>query len=236
MLKGVVVGLVAAAVGAGAAAVVWGALILPSHEASGTVNTVLSVGEGLYICQPLGATVDPICPIDTLAADETIFAANEDLLPGQVEWQKIRVTNVGAEPMDIRFVSRNWIEVSDPSGLCVIVPASVAFRGGASGSVGDIGGQGPGVTILGKVGGIYDNPIDGTLYEGGSNDNHGSLEGTQDLLRRTVSVTTVHIEPGDYEDVLLGIRLPTNTPNECLNVVWQLTTTWGAQLHPIPLP
>src|SRR3990172_1251164 len=121
MLRRVVVALVLVAVGAGAAAIVFSAFIAP-HQASGTVNTAVSATESLYICQPSSTTVSPQCPIDTNGADEVIFAADEDLLAGSVEWQKIRVTNVGSDPWDILSMTPNWTETSDPGGLCDVVP------------------------------------------------------------------------------------------------------------------
>ena len=232
MIKGVVIALVLVAVGVGAAAMVYGAFI-PPHQATGQLNTAASASEGLYICQPSGTTIDPICPIDTDGADETIFAANEDLLPGERVYQKVRVTNVSSEPWDILSIDANWTVVSDPGSDCSTLPQKTVFRGGVSGGHDDQSGSGPGVIVLGKVGGTFDDPIDGTLYDGGEagSDNHASIQGSAEFAIRGSGfrTRTVHVEPGDYEDLLLGIRLPVGTPIECIDVVWQLTTTWTVQ-------
>ena len=89
---------------------------------------------------------------------------------------------------------------------------------------------------MGKVGGSSNSPVDSTLYEGGNNDNHGSNLGTQVFRPRNYEGYdfTVHVAPGDYEDLLLGIRLAPSAPNACLDVVWQLATTWTVQIHPVP--
>lgn len=237
MLKRVVIGLVLVAVGAGTAAIVFAAFIVP-HQATGTINTAVSGVEELYICQPSGSTVSPQCPIDTAGADETIYAASEDLVPGSVEWQKLRVTNVGSEPWDILGMVPNWTETSDPSGLCNTIPEGVIFSGTQSGQTNSPttqfgGATGPGVTVLGKVSGsVPRDPVENIGYGNFFNDNHPLVAGsTVFRLLDTNQGRTVHVEPGDYEDLLLGIRLPTSTPDDCLNVIWTLTTTWEVQAH-----
>lgn len=230
MLKRVVVALVLVAVGVGAAAIIFAAFIVP-HQATGTVNTAVSGTEALYICQPSGTTVTPQCPIDTAGADETIFAANEDLLAGSVEWQKVRVTNIGTEPWDILTVAPLWTEVSDPSGLCNTIPEAVRFINSNTTSAGSTG---PGVTVLGKVtggGSTRVEPVEFVNYGTAANDNHSPVAGSTQLPNMGNSFLSIHVTPGDYEDLLLGIRLPTGTADDCLNVVWTLTTSWQVQTH-----
>lgn len=233
MLRRVVVALVLVAVGAGAAAIVFSAFIVP-HEATGTVNTAVSGTESLYICQPSGTTVSPQCPIDTNGADEVIFAANEDLLAGSVEWQKIRVTNVGTEPWDILSMTPSWTETQDPSGLCETVPEGVAHM---AGNIIPLSPTGPTVTILGETPaavGMWPEPVQGMNYNNVGNNNHNSIAGSATFYRIDGGGSgqqTVHVVPGGYDDLLLGIRLPTGTPDACLNVVWALTTTWEVQTH-----
>ncbi len=209
-------------------AYVVGAQFIAPHDAGGTINTAVATSDLLYICQPSGTITDPLCPIDTAGPDETIYAAAEDLLPGSVRWQKLRVTNVGSDPWDIAGVSSNWAEVSDPSGTCSTIPEAVVFTG----STGYAGNVGPGVTALGKiVVSGYNDPVDGGSYDGGINDNHGPVPGSGEFQRRAGGSTYIHVSPGDYEDFLLGIRLPVGTPPDCLNVVWQLATTWYLVVH-----
>lgn len=233
MFRRVAIAFVLVAVGTGTAAIVFSAF-MPSHQATGQVNTAASASEGLYICQPSGDIVDPICPIDTDGADETIFAATEDLLPGERVYQKIRVRNVSSEPWDILSIDANWTVVSDPGSDCATLPQKTVFvSGSVSGAHQDRSGSGPGVTVLGKVGGSYDNPLDGTLYDGGFI-SHGTVQGSPEFETRyrvSDGTDTVHVEPGDYTDLLLGLRLPTGTPVECVDVVWQLATTWTVQPH-----
>ncbi|OGT25304.1 MAG: hypothetical protein A2Z17_04420 [Gammaproteobacteria bacterium RBG_16_66_13] len=228
-----IAGVTAAALSASAVAV-W-AQFLASHDASGQANTAASTTDVLYICQPSGTTTTPQCPIDTMGADETIYVSSEDMVPGSVRWQKLRVTNVGGEPWDILNMASSWTEVSDPSGLCSTVPEAVIWQFGVTTAV---GGQGPGVTILGKIGaGAYPDPVEGVSYQNSINDNHSSVAGTAVFSNRGLSgyglpnSNTVHVAPGDYEDLVLGLRLPTSTPSACLDVVWQLTTTWNIQVH-----
>lgn len=291
------------------------------HNAGGIVNTAVAASDLLYICQPSGTITDPICPIDTAGADETIFVGAEDLLPGSVRWQKLRFRNVGTDPWDIFSVSRSWTEISDPSGLCNTVPEAVIWgyssgyssgieedlltMPGGAGSVGDstlntlvdgsknfvaLGVQpgyrvditsgpvqsrtivgvtastltvspnwlsnpngsayviyrkpasGPGVTSLGHVVPPTEGtaePMEGVRYTPAFW-HDGAVAGST-VFRDIGSPLyygnqgnnghTVHVPPGDYSDLLLGIRLPTNTPNDCLNVVWQLNTTWDVQVH-----
>ncbi len=229
MLKRVVIALTLVAVGAGAAAIVFAAFIVP-HQATGTVNTAVSGVEELYICQPSGTTISPQCPIDTVGADETIFAADEDLLAGSVEWQKIRVTNVGTEQWDILSMTPNWTEISDPSGLCNTIPEGVTFDGNIDSGP----GTGPGVTILGRSFAANSPPEPAEIIQySASNDNHFTVNGSTVFrrLHHTSESVSVHVTPGQFEDLLLGIRLPIGTPDNCLNVVWTLTTTWEVQTH-----
>jgi len=236
MRKRLLAALLLVLVGAGVATVVWAAFLVP-HQATGTVNTAVSGTEALYICQPSGATTDPLCPIDTAGADETIYAASEDLLAGSVEWQKIRVTNVGGEPWDILSMQKSFTEVSDPGGLCNTVPEGVVFADERT-ELDPTTQPGPGVTILGKnpstQGGGPLDPVEGVRYGNPFNDNHGQIAGSTTFHAAGASLgfrQSVHVTPGDYEDLLLGIRLPVNTPEDCLNVVWELTTTWTVQVH-----
>lgn len=310
MFKRSVVVLLLVLVGAIAAQAVRAQFVNP-QDATGTINTAIATSDLLHICQPSGATTNPICPIDTAGADETIYAANEDLVPGSVRWQKIRVSNVGTETWDILGMTPNWTGISDPSGQCDKVPEGVVFdnfiqvqanplqqpssrtdSGSTATYLFDAAGNfasyvaagdlvyifppysaeyqlrtivsvgqnqlnvtpnwtsiptdntpyvilrtpspnvGPGVTVLGKVGGSKAEPLDGVSYDQ-ANDNHASTGGSSTFRRLSGDglSSTVHIVPGDYEDLLLGIRLPIGTPDNCLNVVWGLTTTWNVQVH-----
>jgi hypothetical protein len=145
-----------------------------------------------------------------------------------VEWQKVRITNVGTEPWDLLNVQTQWQETADPGGTCTVTPEGVVYDFGVQGP------SGPLITILGRVIGVggSPDPVDGALYSS-LNDNHGVVAGSAQFRRLNTggSVTSVHVEPGDYEDLLLGIRLPTSTPDSCVDVVWQLTTTWTVQTH-----
>lgn len=238
MLKRVIIALTLVAVGAGTAAIVFAAFIVP-HQATGTVNTAVSGVEELYICQPSGTTTDPQCPIDTGGADETIFAANEDLLAGSTEWQKIRLTNIGSDAWDLLDMTPTWTEISDPSGLCETIPEGVRWQ--QSRSTLD-SPTGPGITVLGNEPGFdasnqrEQEPVEDVWYPSVDlvNDNHGPVNGTPTYHNMDLSSNykrTVHVEPGGFEDILLGIRLPTGTPSDCVNVVWTLTTTWTVQVH-----
>jgi len=57
------------------------AQFITPHNAGGSVNTAVATSDLLHICQPSASTVAPICPVDTLGADETILAGKEDLVP-----------------------------------------------------------------------------------------------------------------------------------------------------------
>ena len=235
MIKRTVISLAFVALGVGVAAGVFAATTLTPHDATGSINTAQSVGEGLYICQPSGATVDPICPIDTSGADETIFAASEDLLPNQVAWQKIRLRNSGVDPWDVLSMTPVWTVVNDPLNDCSVLPEAVHWGGTTIlGSLVVFGATGPGVTVLGKIEGTWEEPTEDIGYDGGVNDNHPPIESSELFRTRLNPVSTlrsIHVEPDDYDDVLLGIRLPASTPNECLDVTWQLDTTWTVQIH-----
>jgi hypothetical protein len=213
------------AVGAGAAVAVWGSWIAP-HEAAGTVSTATSAQEELYICQPSGTTTAPICPVDTNGADEAIFVTDENLIPGAVAWQKVRLTNVGSLPWDVLSVSKNWTKVTDPSGACNTLPEAINTPGGAADATA------PGITVLGKVnGGANTDPVDHVGYDA-LNDDHGTVNGSASFLQLgSNNGVVIHVAPGDYEDMLLGIRLPITAPDACLGAVWQLTTTWTVQNH-----
>jgi hypothetical protein len=281
------------------------------HTTTGSVNTAVAATEYLYICQPSGAVTNPICPIDTAGADENIYASSEDMVPGSVRWQKIRVRNVGTDPWDLFSISESWQESSDPGGMCDVVPEAVswftdspnvrpslvAFGTTSTNTstslrdpsknflalgveVGDVvyisGGTGqgqlrtitavsateltvtpawpansipnssssyevrdqtgPGLTILGKVqvpG--RPEPVEGATYGfPDSGDDHSPVNGSAGfphlVANNPLLPYSVHVEPGEYEDVL-GIRLPVGTPDDCLNVVWDLNTVWDVQVH-----
>lgn len=288
------------------------------HSATGSVNTAVAATELLYICVPSGTTTDPICPIDAAGANEDIFVSSEDLLPGSVRWQKIRVQNVGADPWDLLPVSETWGEVSDPGGMCNVIPEGVYYFSGqpnvraslvtsgitvnantpsslndpskdfqalgvqAGDTVAITSGTGqgqsrtitamsiaeltvspnwsvtpnasssydlrhhagPGVMILGQIlvpvngtpsGSYLFEPVEGATYDRYATDDHALVNGSGSLRRLTpddpLGWYSAHVEPGDYEDLLLGLRLPVGTPDDCLNVVWQLNTTWDVQVH-----
>jgi len=283
------------------------------HLATGSVNTAVTATDLLYICRPSGSVVNPICPIDTAGADEDIFVSGENLLPGSVRWEKVRLRNVSTDPWDILSLTRQWEELSDPSGLCTALPEPVVYQGGvrddevflATGTqfglqiagvsdtskdfvaLGVVSGDivrvasgtgsvqsrnitsvsptflavspdftlpfsstaytvvrrppaGPGVTVLGRPnpGGPAE-PLEGVLYEGGWGV-HPYVAGSGTAVFRLFTVSpepqpmTIHVPPGDYVDLLLGVRLPVNAPSDCLNVVWQLTTTWDVRVHFLP--
>ncbi len=228
MLKRLVSAVLMFALGAAGASLIWAAFITP-HDALGTVNTAVTSISSLYICQPSGTTISPQCPIDTAGADETIFAATEDLSAGGVAWQKVRLTNAGTDPWDIIDVQRSWIETSDPGGLCTTIPEAITHVAGVTTSAGAIG---PGITALGiSFGGGFFEPAEGVEYTATANDNHGSVASSTLYTDLNGNNRTVHISPGGFEDMLLGIRLPIGTSEDCLNVVWQLTTTWNVQVH-----
>jgi hypothetical protein len=291
-----------------------GAQFVAPHQAGGSVNTAVAATELLYICRPSGYVINPICPIDTAGADEDIFVSGEDLLPGSVRWEKIRLRNVSSEPWDVQSLTRQWQEVSDPSGLCTALPEPITYQAGvredevflATGtftsgtatvlndtskdflaigvlpgdSVRVTGGAesgqsrtitsvsptsltvspgfvvspygtpytvvrhpfaGPGVTILGwpsqnpPPAGFVE-PAEGVRYQGEGY--HGYVASSATAVFRYLNnynpdpqPITIHVSPGDYVDLLLGIRLPISTPSDCLNVVWQLTTTWDVRVH-----
>ena len=237
-MKRVLITLVLMAASAGFAVVVYGAFIA-SHQATGNINTAVTATEALYICQPSGTTVSPQCPIDTNGADEFIFPGDEDLVAGRVAWQKIRVTNVGTEPWDILSLDRIWTEISDVSGLCDILPEGVIRE--QTDTIPDpdaAGGPGPGITVLGQLLGGSDGPrpepVEGVTYTDSLNDNHSSVADSVTYLQSSGVRRTVHVEPGGYEDLLLGLRLPVDAPDDCLNVVWELRTVWNVQAHVSP--
>ena len=210
MLKRFIVSFFLVLAGASTAIAVWGAWIAP-HEASGTVSTATSAEEELYICQPSGTTTVPICPVDGNGADETIFAMDENLIQGEVAWQKLRLTNVGTLAWDVLSAPRGgWTKATDPGDDCNIVPEAVNAAGGANDPAS------PGITILGKVnGGANTDPVDHIGYDP-QNDNHNPMNGTDTFFELGVnSPAVIHVEPGDYEDVLLGIRLPSTAPDSC---------------------
>lgn len=228
MVKQLISAVLMLALGAGGASLIWAAFITP-HDALGTVNTAVTSVSSLYICQPSGTTISPQCPIDTVGGDETIFASNEDLIAGEVAWQKVRLTNIGDDPWDIIDVQRSWIETSDPGGLCGTIPEAVTHVAGLTNFD---GATGPGITILGtSFGGGFFEPAEGVEYTATANDNHAMVASSTLFSDLNGNTRTVHIGPGGFEDMLLGIRLPAGTTDDCLNVVWQLTTTWNVQVH-----
>ncbi len=209
-----------------AATIVW-AQWFPTHQANGQANTAASTADVLYICQPDGLTTNPLCPIDTSGADEIIFAGNEDLLPGNIRWQKIRVTNLGTESFDILDVTHSWVKVSGPS-TCTIVPEGVYWYAGV---LQPGPPEGPGIELLGQVSATgYTDPT-GTGYS--VTIDHPQIAGS--FLFTSINLTgalkSAHVPAGSYNDFLLGIRLPANAPADCMGVVWQLTTTWSIQIH-----
>ena len=199
------------------------AQFIDAHVASGDVSTATSTSDLLYICQPSGTTVSPQCPVDTAGGDETVFVGSEDLLPGAVKWQKIRLTNTGATyAWDVLSMSLTWTEIADPGGICNTVPEGVRWRGSTT-------SEPIGVTILGRPTGGFADPFNiGYDY---LNDNHLSVANSQTFALPEGSYFTIHVGPGGYEDLLLGIRLPITTPASCMNVIWQLSTTWNIQIH-----
>jgi hypothetical protein len=232
-----VISLILVVVGVGIGAVAFAAFLIP-HQATGTVNTAVSGAEALYICQPSGTIISPqTCPIDTDGANETIFAASEDLMAGSVAWQKIRVTNVGSEPWDILGMMATWIETSDPSGLCTTIPEGVRWKSNETTEF--VSAVEPGVTVLGQdlndtppTAFYSPEPVEGIYcVSDARNNNHGSVNGSAEFPNMNNLHFSVHVEPDDSEDLLLGLRLPIGTPDDCFNVVWQLTTDWAIQLH-----
>jgi hypothetical protein len=208
------------------------AQFISGHVASGSVNTATSTSDLLYICQPSGILVSPLCPVDAGGADEPIFVGSEDLLPGSVRWQKIRLTNTGAtEAWDLLAMSSTWTKVFDPGGTCSIVPEGVYSAPGGVTTLQST--SQPGVTVLGVPGNYATEPLDHVRYDP-FNDDHGpgpSASQSMYVALGNGQQEVVHVAPGGFEDLLLGIRLPVSTPASCVNVIWQLDTTWSVQIH-----
>lgn len=205
-------------------------------------DKAISSNDALYICTPDGTTTSPICPIDTSGRNEDIFVS-ADLAQGSVAWQKLRLVNTGAHPWDVLTVTPIWIEVSDPRRTCEILPEGRGFRANLdtarTGGEAIYGtGQASMITVLGTLGtGGKSEPSQSTRYPINSNDNHGSVARTDQngtWIYSHISglyYNTIHVEPRDYEDVLLGIGLNSETPPECLDVTWKLEVFWETQIH-----
>lgn len=211
------------------AAVVW-AQFFPAHQANGEASTAASAGDVLYICQPSGYTTNPICPIDTSGADEAIFVGSEDMVPGNVRWQKIRIKNTGSESFDILDVTQSWAKVIDPGDDCAILPEGVYYYGGVLQPGPTVG---PGIELLGQVSLTgYPDPIATPTGYSVAID-HPQVAGSYLFTSININgaLKSAHVPAGSYNDFLLGIRLPADAPAACMGVVWQLTTTWSLQIH-----
>jgi hypothetical protein len=79
-------------------------------------------------------------------------------------------------------------------------------------------------------------PVEGATYGFPDiGDDHSPVNGSAGfphlVANNPLLPYSVHVAPGEYEDVLMGIRLPVDTPDDCLNVVWDLNTVWDVQVH-----
>lgn len=221
-----------------------------TRQATGQVSSASAPVDVSYICEPQASTINPICPLDDSGGDELIFEANEQMLPGTVRWWKIRIRNISNDPWDILNVGRNWNKVSDPSGQCSVFPVDVTYQYQSLGYQNNppprtvLGsGQGPGITILGKPGaanyGPFRDPVQQESYQP-QNDNHASvagsnlfstLDGGWEFGNNNLGTRSVHIAPGDFEDLLFGIGLPVTTPSQCVNNVWSVAVNFDIQPH-----
>lgn len=234
MFKRLLTVFVVVAAAAGVLSVAW-AQFFTTHQATGQVSSASAPVDVSYICEPAGTTTSPICPTDDSGADEFIFETNEQTLPGTVRWWKLRIRNVHTDPWDILSISSSWSKISDPSGICNQFPVDVRYNGPSQTTI--MGsGQGPGITILGtgpntSPGNVYREPVEGIYYSSITNDDHTPVAGSAAFLGLDSGTRSIHLAPGGYEDLLLGIGLPTTTPPQCVNNVWAVTLNFDVQIH-----
>ena len=203
----------AGALGAG---IVMGQVFQTSQQTSGPVSTASSEAPSLYICEP-DSTAGPECGSDDSGADEAIFETDEGLWPSVTAIWDIRLRNVDIYNWDISGATGTWEKISDPGNDCAITPVLS-------------------LSVLGNAG-------------GGKNDNHVSGSACdrevevppmfcseQQVCCGLVSCSyckgTVHIAPGDYEDMRIRVRLPEDAPDECVDTAWALSIQWDIVADP----
>jgi hypothetical protein len=181
------------------------ALFSDQQATSGAVGMATADDVDLYICEP-GGTPGPDCGSDDSGADEAVWETTEELLPGHDATWDIRLKNVGTYAWDTGAPTVTIMETADPGGDCDAVPGVVA-------------------KILGKAGDAV-------------NDNHAvsywDMCGSYSLLdleAASYTCYTVHVEPGDYEDIRLHAPASSDWGNECSENAWSIVVDWTVTNH-----
>ena len=195
--------LIAAVAGAVTAGVVL-AQLGDTQTASGSINATTTSAD-LYICEP-DSTPGPACGSDDSGADETVFEALENLLPGDVVEYDVRLQNIGTTVWALSEILVGISEVADSGDDC---PNSVLT----------IGQGRAGIGVLGKAGDPQNDNPGGLVGFLGYNEVGGGAQ-------RVIKVVA-----GDYEDIRLQLQMSGNNAEGCDGNEWDVS--WDFTVLPI---
>lgn len=185
------------------------ATLVDSKTASGTVNAT-STSPDLYICET-GVTAGPACGSDDSGADEAIFESLENIKPGAIIVQDLRLVNTGSETWTVSGVVLGISELADPGLDCPDGTLKFLPKPSAANNPDSL----IGVQILGKA----NDPLnDNTRTDLFPIMLHRLVPGEQERNIRVLS--------GDFEDVRLLLQMSG----------WSLTNSRSCQRTELSLP
>jgi hypothetical protein len=178
-----------------------------SQNASGEIS-VTSGSADLYVCEPTGSSGDPICLGDDSGADEIIFEDDEDMAPGSLKAWDVRLVNRGDLVWDVYDVLFSITEEIDENEDCNSLPVTLGFPDAPPGF--------PPLTALEPY-----------------TDDHQTTGGGEfgPPFRFLPGRTTVHVAPGEYQDVRIEVIMPADLPIACRGNAWNISFTFVVEPH-----